>query len=321
MNLSVLHKMRNTFFPLGMIVLSVSMLHAGDSGGQAGAFLRIGLTPRARSLGDAYVAIADNASAAYYNPAGLGFLSKNELQMSLSSMSYDRVFNYAGYSRPLPPMAGFAAGVIQAGFKDYDARLRNGERSGESISDDHYSFFIGFAVRFSDYVSAGISPKIIYSKIYDVSASSFGADFGIMVKPRPYLSFGAVLRDIGVKMKYSRPSPGGLGDQTTTDRYPRIIKTGMAYTLPLSGLISSLLFTGDLEFSTHQPAKIHAGVETCFQNRLWFRIGLDHTDLTTGFSFPFHLKKFAFRIDYAYIHDTRGAATIGSQDLGMSILF
>ena len=72
--------------------ICASMLFAGESAGQAGSFLRIGLGPRARALGDAYTAIADNVYAPYYNPAGLAFLKSKEAALSYSLLSFDRTF-------------------------------------------------------------------------------------------------------------------------------------------------------------------------------------------------------------------------------------
>jgi hypothetical protein len=311
----------NRILALILIAFVTIDVYSGESAGQAGAFLRIGLTPRAKGMGDTYVAIADNASAAYYNPAGLAFVKQQEIVLSYSQMSFDRTFNHIGYSRTLPPMAGFAAGIIQSGFKDYEAGARNGELAGETIVDNHYAFFIGFAVRFSDKFSAGISPKVVYSKVYDVSAKSFGADFGIMFKPVKNLSLGAVIKDIGIKMKYSREVPGGIGDQTTTDKYPRLIKGGAAYQLPLYGSFKYVLFAADLERNSLQGMKSHVGVETNISDKIHVRAGLDGMDFTAGFSVPFRVKQRAFQFDYAYIHDTRGIAGFGTQDLALRFWF
>jgi hypothetical protein len=310
----------NRLFAYILTALLTANLYAGESAGQAGAFLRIGLTPRAKGMGDTYVAIADNASAAYYNPAGLAFIRQPEIILSYSAMSFDRTFNHIGFSRRLPPMAGFAAGIIQSGFKDSEARLRNGELAGEKIEDTHYAFFIGFAVRFSDKFSIGISPKVIYSKVYDVSAKTFGADFGVMFKPIERLSIGAVIKDIGVKMKYTR-DPNGQGDQTTTDAYPRIMKAGAAYQLPLSGSFKYVLFAADLEKNALQGMKSHFGVETNIQDKIYVRAGLDSKDFTAGFSVPFKIKQQSLQIDYAYIQDTRGFGGFGSQDLAIRFMF
>ncbi len=311
----------NRLFAGILIVLFTSNLAAGESAGQAGAFLRIGLTPRAKGMGDTYVAIADNASAAYYNPAGLAFVSRPEIILSYSAMSFDRTFSHIGFSRTLPPMAGFAAGIIQSGFKDSEARLRNGELAGEKIEDTHYAFFIGFAVKFSEKFSAGISPKVIFSKVYDVSAKSFGADFGVMYKPVQNLSLGAVIKDVGIRMKYSREVPGGIGDQTTTDEYPRIIKAGAAYQMPLSGSFKYILFAVDMERNSLQGTKSHFGIETNISEKILVRAGLDSKDFTTGFSVPFKIKQQALQIDYAYIHDTRGITGFGTQDLAVRVWF
>ena len=48
-------------------------------------FLKIGVGGRASAMGDAFIAIADDASALYWNPAGLVFAKQNEVMFSHNS--------------------------------------------------------------------------------------------------------------------------------------------------------------------------------------------------------------------------------------------
>lgn len=303
------------------IFITSGFLYAGESAGQAGAFLRIGLGPKARGMGDTYTAIADNASAAYYNPAGLAFLGQREASLSYSLMSFDRTFSYAGYVSPLPPNAGFTVGAIQSGFRDSDVRLRNGETTGENIEDTQYAVFLGFALRLGSKFAVGICPKLLYSKVYDVSASSFGADVGFMAKPIEHLTLGLAVKEIGQKFKYSRNATG-QGDQTTKDELPRITRLGAAYEIPLAGsTFKSILIASDAEINSAQITKLHFGAETNVMDKFRFRIGLDDRDFTAGFSVPFKIKQRQFRLDYAFIHDSRSGIAFGSQDMALSFVF
>lgn len=66
------------FFVLSMLA---SMIFAPDAGAvseSAVLFLLISPGARAPGMGEAFAAVADDATAAFYNPAGLGFQSGRE---------------------------------------------------------------------------------------------------------------------------------------------------------------------------------------------------------------------------------------------------
>jgi hypothetical protein len=303
-----------------LCTLCGSSAFSGESAGQAGSFLRIGLGPRAKGLGDAYTAVADNAYAPYYNPAGLAFIRSREAALSYGLLSFDRTFTYAGFVRPLPPQAGFAIGVLQSGFKDSDVRLSNGETTGEKIEDTQYTVFLGFGIRFTEKLAIGITPKLIYSKVYDVSASSVGVDFGAMYQPLPRLTLGFAVHELGQSLDYSRDA-SGFGNEKTKDKLPRVTKLGAAYTLPLQGTVKNLLFVSDLEMNSKQSSKLHFGIEANVMDKWFIRAGLDDVDLTAGFSIPFVVKEKNLKLEYAYILDRRSGVGYGTSDFAIAYVF
>ena len=48
----------------------------------AGEFLKLGVGARALGMGGAFVGLADDASAGYWNPAGLAFMSSHQVMAS-----------------------------------------------------------------------------------------------------------------------------------------------------------------------------------------------------------------------------------------------
>ena len=66
-------------------ILIPILLHA--DGGVPGAFLRLGVGARPLGLGNAFVAIAGDASATYWNPAGLTKLKRIELEVMYGYLS------------------------------------------------------------------------------------------------------------------------------------------------------------------------------------------------------------------------------------------
>jgi len=72
----------------------------------SGFFLKIGVSPKAEALGGAWVALASDATASWYNPAGLGLLPNR--QSSLGYVAWPAGIHYVNASLGLPggPMGG-----------------------------------------------------------------------------------------------------------------------------------------------------------------------------------------------------------------------
>jgi long-subunit fatty acid transport protein len=60
------------------------------------SYLGTGIGARALGLGTAYVGVADDFSAAYWNPAGLGLIENNEISGGLSHFTYDNDNTFLG---------------------------------------------------------------------------------------------------------------------------------------------------------------------------------------------------------------------------------
>jgi hypothetical protein len=75
-----LRKRLNIMFAVIILMMFSSVCRANKTGGgDAWSFLQIGVGARAMALGGAFVAMADDGSAAYWNPAGLAQREKWEL--------------------------------------------------------------------------------------------------------------------------------------------------------------------------------------------------------------------------------------------------
>jgi tetratricopeptide (TPR) repeat protein len=97
-----LMKSKTHFFAL--IALSLFSFSPGvysQSGeGQAGSFLRYGVGGRALGMGRSFVAVADDASGVYWNPAGIVGAKRMELASMYSNLFYDSQFAYFGLVVP-----------------------------------------------------------------------------------------------------------------------------------------------------------------------------------------------------------------------------
>jgi long-subunit fatty acid transport protein len=72
--------------------------------GQAGldiAVLKAGVGARALGMGSAFTAVADNADAPFWNPAGLSRIKDNEITAMQTKLSTDADHYYVSYVTPL----------------------------------------------------------------------------------------------------------------------------------------------------------------------------------------------------------------------------
>src|SRR5512140_977368 len=86
--------MRKTIIILSLC-LSTLALHAQNKVGTTAApFLGIGASPRAIGMGGAFVAVADDPSALYWNPAGIARYARTQALFEHTRYLIGTSFNY-----------------------------------------------------------------------------------------------------------------------------------------------------------------------------------------------------------------------------------
>ncbi len=146
--------------------------------GMAGMpFLKLGVG-RATGMGDAFVAIADDASAAYWNPAGLALLKNREIILNHIDwvMETRHEFITAAFPTNLGTFAFSLTNVDYGTFEETTIDQYQG--TGRTFSATDLAFAVSFARMFTDKFSFGGSVKTVQQRIWDLSASAFAFDLG-----------------------------------------------------------------------------------------------------------------------------------------------
>src|SRR5690242_8033218 len=84
-------------------------LHAGSSYGQASDIFNIGAGARSMGMGSAFTALADDASAPYFNPAGLAFQDEHQLMLMHAPLFLNSNYNYLSSAHPFGDKWGAVA--------------------------------------------------------------------------------------------------------------------------------------------------------------------------------------------------------------------
>lgn len=228
---------------------------AGATNESQAAVLFLLIEPGAKQagMGEAYSAIADDASAGYYNPAGLAFQDRSKKNMLfmhtnwLPKLANDMYYEYYGYSQYAEGWGHFAFNLV---YFNMGEQIRTNSLSPEIVGK-FSSFELmasgSYGATMTDNLSLGLTLKAIYSKLADVGqeaekgkgiGSSFALDFGAMYKPPIRgLSLSAVAHNLGPKISYI--------DVSQADPLPLHVVFGAAY-IPIDDEFNRLTLALDV---------------------------------------------------------------------------
>lgn len=179
-----------------LLLALLAALPAGAA--ETASFLNIGVGARALGMGGAYTALADDASALYWNPAGLSKLDKREFTASHAELFESTRLDFLAYAHPMA-QGTFAAGLTYLSQGKIEGRDGLGRpTAGYDASDAAMN--AGYARTFEE-VELGATAKYIRSRIGSDEAQTVAADVGAKRALGGFV-VGAVLRNLGSGLKF-----------------------------------------------------------------------------------------------------------------------
>ncbi|MBE3575815.1 MAG: PorV/PorQ family protein [Firmicutes bacterium] len=158
-----------------------------------GAFLDIDMGTRAMGMGGAFVALADDPTALYYNPAGLAQISSKSLLSGFARLPAGINYGYAVVSLE---SLGVGGALLQAG----DTRR---DEYGEVIGNVLYADYAGFAGKGWQVgpLNLGVTGKVLVQNLPDYRDQGFAADVGALWVLDP-VRLGVEVRNLLGGMRY-----------------------------------------------------------------------------------------------------------------------
>ena len=308
------------------ILLLVIILPAGANQTYTADFLTLGTGARPLGMGNAFTAIADEASTTYYNPAGISQLTHHEFNFMHATLADLAAYDVASYIYPFSSKTTFGLSWLRVGVDDIP--ITGLPVTSKAVGPENRPYVIG---TFSNTSNAlvlsgaqqikklknnltlhlGASLKLLYIDAYqNNNAIGGGSDLGILAKTDPEkstaFSFGLVTSDFFTTKLYWNTPPENEGDAPHTETVSPRLKVGLAYHQEIPLFNSNLTLAADMD--TRNDYEFHTGAEYILFDLLALRCGFDGRNGTSramyftagaGLQLQF-VTGAAFHVDYAY---------------------
>jgi tetratricopeptide (TPR) repeat protein len=269
---------------------------AKEDGGRPGAFLDFAASARSMAMAGAFVGIADDASAAYWNPAGLTQIQRKDLVASYASLYDNTGFSSIDYAQPTMGIGTFGLGIVNLNTAGVPRRDRDGKQDGE-FSASETALLLSHGFDLNSRWSFGSSLKVIRQQVDTYSGTGYGLDVAAMFRLVPAVQMGLTVRNMLAPRITLR---------SESDRFPLNARLGVKWQATRKLLIGT-----DLDQVTGRSTKLVLGGEWAFNNLLSLRGGLNENEITAGMGIKFK----DWGLDYAFAYQD---AVAGASDLGAS---
>lgn len=220
-----------------------------QAGTSAAQFLKIGAGARAMGLAGAFTAISDDATAIYWNPAGLGRLTEGEMILSQNNFPGFYEYSFLSWGQPLSKRRVHVGGALTLlRFKDIPKLDNTGVALGSYGATDS-AFAVSLSHAWGRFYSSGLTFKGVSQKIDTQSALTAAMDIGILRQVNNF-NLGLAVLNLGPSLRLG-PSSAPL---------PVSLKGGAAICLARRDLTASW-FAVDAALARDNAVQMHAGLE------------------------------------------------------------
>lgn len=271
------------------LTLQAPLAHA--AAGEAGfAFLKLGIGARPMGMGSAYVALADDPTALYWNPAGLAAVEGAQVTVMHNEWIQDFRQEFAGVTRAFSKgTAGFGV----SGF--YTSEFEKRDDVGNLIGHFGFNDFAvtgAFAHRFPHQARAGVAVKFIREMIDQETASAVAFDLGAqMGLGGSGVTLGAAVQNLGGDAKFiSESFP-----------LPRTLRAGAAFSHAIPSMTGKGTLSAEVRKARGDDSHVHVGGEFEYKERVALRAGAKFGYDDEKMSFGLGLIQHRFHFDYALV--------------------
>lgn len=193
---------------IAIVLFSLSLSYGQITGSvsnvatTAASFLDIGIGARSLSMGGAFVAIADDPTALYWNPAGIVSIESPMAHFYHSPWIADVQFNHSAVVVPLDRSSSFGFFITSVTMDEMQVRtVKSPQGTGEYFSVSNVALAGSYARRLTDRFSFGVNMKFIQEKIWHMNAGGLAVDLGsLFITKNSGLRIGMSVSNFGGKI-------------------------------------------------------------------------------------------------------------------------
>lgn len=286
------------------MLVSASAIAATGVAKYAGEFISLGVGGRALGMGGAFVALANDVTAGYWNPAGLSQINYPQFALMHDEQFGNLVnYDYGAAAIPFGTNTSLGFSVIRLGVDDIPNTENAAVDENNNPTNDparwvridaarvtyfnaaDWAFYFTYSKKQSDVFSYGANVKIIRRELGDASATGLGLDVGVWYTPFENMQLGANLQDVTTTFLAWSTGRNELISPT--------MKVGSAYFIEAFGGRFAPAVDFDIRFENRKYASLahvgavsldlHTGLEYQFKNLIALRLGYsDVKQLTMG---------------------------------------
>ena len=235
---------------VGIGLAAAGTARATPESSAAAPYLLYPPSARSAGMGEAFVAIADDANATYYNPAALADDTGRSLSTTfykpIPSLASDIFTSFGAYTQSIKGVGNLG---FSLNYTSFGKQYRTDEQ-GQDLGT-FTSFGLALGVSYGTYVTKtmalGVTVKLIYedlsgsggagSELGKGTGTTFAGDVGFMWRATDRFTLASVLRNVGPNMTFI--------DADQSDPLPQNFTFGFAYKV-LDRESYSVLLTADI---------------------------------------------------------------------------
>lgn len=142
-------------------------------------FLKIGVNPRAAAMGESFIAISDDASSLYWNPAASVRMKSNEVMFAHTLWFADVQHSYGAYVHHLSESDAIGASVIALTTADMErTTVLQPKGDGSFFSYRDLAVGITYSRAMTDQFSFGVTGKYVHETLAELTMQTFLVDLG-----------------------------------------------------------------------------------------------------------------------------------------------
>ena len=296
------------------LLLAASLAVSVSAAKYAGDPFSLGVGGRALAMGGAVIAGPFDATASYWNPAGLNYLEGHQVA-AMHAETFGSLLNhdFVGYARHRSGESrikayGFYLYYLGGGGIKITGRDEATNRFYVVREESHADVLLAAAMagKLTEHLEFGLAARVIHRDIGTESGKGLTLDMGFLYQAHPRVRLGLAVTD--ATSGFIRYTGETFNEGAHTESIFPTVKPGLLVECPYSDFTGRLAVSGDIKFENLDKAAqyyagsvsldTHYGLEIGYRELAFGRAGFDVGRFTAGAGVTLrHIS-----IDLAYLH-------------------